>query len=308
VFDWPSEHTLPVPGIYNELARIAAAFPLSPHPARAVNPRREDDAIMIPLQAGPYSEHDSVVVLDVQGTPDVAIAPTISALSGIFIDMLPLSIGSDREGVEVRYTLDGGDPRHDSPIAGTNKPLMIRETCQVRAACFRGERRVSPVATRPFERVTPRPDDQVGTIEPGLLAQVFVWDTGDIQSVEAFKDLFAIEAKPVSDFNTQHVQPRERHWGARWQGLIRVPKTGVYEFSVGSDDGSRLWIGDTMVVDNDLPHSFKVERGLIALEAGLHPIRLEFFENWGGFDLRVTWREIGHPERVVGAANLVHEP
>jgi hypothetical protein len=81
----------------------------------------------------------------------------------------------------------------------------------------------------------------------------------------------------------------------------------VYRFSLASDDGSRLWIADQLVVSNDGPHSFKQESGEVALAIGFHAIRVEFFENWGGFDLKVMWtrpdgvREVISPDKLYGA-------
>jgi alpha-L-fucosidase len=306
VFNWPADSVLVIPGIFNELARVAAAFPLSPHPARAVDPRRIGDSIQVPLTGGPYSDHDSVVVLDVLGSPDIAIPPTISAAADIFIESLPITLSTTRDGVQIHYTLDGSDPTADSPIAAA--PVALERSATVRAACFRDGRVVSPITSREFRRVSPQPAVTPAQTAPGVLAKVFTWDTGDIQSVEALASMQAISETVVSDFSLKALQPREKHWGVVHRGYLRVPKTAVYEFTTGSDDGSRLWIGDTLVVDNDLPHSFKAERGVIALEAGLHPIRVAFFENWGGFDLRITWRTLGENERAIGASDLLHEP
>ena len=77
---------------------------------------------------------------------------------------------------------------------------------------------------------------------------------------------------------------------------------------MGSDDGSRLWIGDQLVVDNDGPHSFKVEGGEIALAQGFHEITVAFFENWGGFDLKVYWSEPGGKRELIPSDRLYWMP
>ena len=51
---------------------------------------------------------------------------------------------------------------------------------------------------------------------------------------------------------------------------------------IDRDDGSRLWIGDELVVDNDGLHGMVERTGSIALLQGKHPIRIAFFENGGG--------------------------
>lgn len=71
---------------------------------------------------------------------------------------------------------------------------------------------------------------------------------------------------------------------------LTVPADGTYAFRLTSDDGSKLWIGDTLVVDNDGLHGVEGRDGTIALTAGMHPLRLEHFERGGGQQLTLAWR------------------
>lgn len=43
-----------------------------------------------------------------------------------------------------------------------------------------------------------------------------------------------------------------------------------------------MYIGGQLIVDNDGSHSSKVEKGVTVLEAGQHPIRIEYFDDYGG--------------------------
>lgn len=78
-------------------------------------------------------------------------------------------------------------------------------------------------------------------------------------------------------------------FGLDFRGALEVPADGEYTFWVGSDDGSRLFLGDVCVVDNDGAHSMSTKSGEIELAAGLHPLRLTYFEQGGGEGLDVTW-------------------
>lgn len=306
VFDWPEDGQLLVPGLFNDPVGNLGAFTLPAKPVRTMPVGRQGDSLRIAVGKLSDVRPSTTVVLDLSGEPDIAIPPTITALAEIFIDSLPVSLSSRRTNVQLRYTLDGSEPTAESPIA--TAPVTLDRSATVRAACFRDDKQVSPIVQREFRRVSPRPAAAASAaVKPGLSAQVHTFDA-DIQSVVSLEQLPAIRAAVVPDLDLKQIQPREKHWGVVYRGFLRVPKTAVYEFTTGSDDGSCLWIGDTLVVDNDKPHSFKAERGVIALEAGLHPIRVAFFENWGGFDLRVTWRELGGPDRAIGAADIAHEP
>ena len=65
-------------------------------------------------------------------------------------------------------------------------------------------------------------------------------------------------------------------------GYVRVPESTVYTFYLTSDDGSELVIDGQIVVDNDGYHGTREQAGMIALEAGFHPITLRYFQASGG--------------------------
>ncbi len=82
-------------------------------------------------------------------------------------------------------------------------------------------------------------------------------------------------------------------------GWLEVPTASVWTLFTDSDDGSRLWIEDTLVVDNDGLHGMLERSGTIALAAGRHPVRVEFFENFGGAGLIVRWSSPGTPKATI---------
>ncbi|MDR7327407.1 family 16 glycoside hydrolase [Catenuloplanes niger] len=75
---------------------------------------------------------------------------------------------------------------------------------------------------------------------------------------------------------------------------LTAPSAGAYTFRLTSDDGSRLWIGDRLVIDHDGLHGVDPPKeGTIDLTAGVHPLRIEHFERDGGQELRLAWRTPG---------------
>lgn len=66
------------------------------------------------------------------------------------------------------------------------------------------------------------------------------------------------------------------------KGLINIPETGIYTFRLFSDDGSLLTVDGALVVDNDGAHSPYEKIGQKALEKGLHPVELRYFDHNGG--------------------------
>ena len=82
----------------------------------------------------------------------------------------------------------------------------------------------------------------------------------------------------------------------------------MYEFSLSSDDGSSLSIGDQVVVDNDGLHGALERLGMVALRAGPHALTIRYFQAGGGADLRLRVRVGAGPWREVPRAWLSHRP
>ncbi len=81
------------------------------------------------------------------------------------------------------------------------------------------------------------------------------------------------------------VADRKDQFGIRFESYLPIDTAGTYTFRLGSDDGSRLVIDEQEVVRVDGIHAMQFKNGKIQLEAGIHRIRIEYFENAGGEEL-----------------------
>jgi hypothetical protein len=97
---------------------------------------------------------------------------------------------------------------------------------------------------------------------------------------------------------------RSDNVGAVYTGWFLAPASALYTFFTNSDDGSRLWIGNQLVVDNDGLHGMVEREGTIGLQPGYHPIRIEFFEGGGGAGLIVSRQQQGQAKGVIPGASL----
>ncbi|BCB75885.1 hypothetical protein GCM10022251_54680 [Phytohabitans flavus] len=74
---------------------------------------------------------------------------------------------------------------------------------------------------------------------------------------------------------------------------IDIPAAGAYTFRLTSDDGSRLYIDDALVVDHDGLHGATPKDGTVTLTEGYHALRVEHFEAGGGQQLTLSWQPPG---------------
>lgn len=111
---------------------------------------------------------------------------------------------------------------------------------------------------------------------------------------------------PVESGNVTNVDlgPRNREddYAFQFTGYINVPTDGTYTFYTSSDDGSRLQIGTTTVVNNDGLHSTVEASGAIGLRSGKHAVTITFFEHLGGATLTASYAGPGIAKQLIPAS------
>ncbi len=80
-------------------------------------------------------------------------------------------------------------------------------------------------------------------------------------------------------------------FSARWVGNFDFPQDGYYRFNGKMDDGVRVWVDDTLVVDQwksdgRWPNKFQV---VPYIKAGKHQVKVEYHESYGTAAIQVNW-------------------
>jgi alpha-L-fucosidase len=297
VFDWPQAGALLVPGIYNEAKQ---AYLLADENRSSLVVERKEDALQISVSAPAPDSINAVIVLDIIGKPDVSEPPLIKAENEMFIDEIEIEIVADMENVTKHYTLDGTTPTINSPLV--TGPIILKESTVVSARNFRDGKAVSGTRQKSFSKVDGAPALEINEVKPEIKYAYF---EGDWDYIPNFEKMPALKTGIISSFE---YSPRENeeHFGFSFTGFIKIPKDGVYHFFTKSDDGSLLFIGEKMVVDNDGLHGAYEQEGDIALRAGFHSIKVAFFEKTGGDFLEVSWKGPGFEKQIIPASVLFH--
>ena len=102
------------------------------------------------------------------------------------------------------------------------------------------------------------------------------------------------------------VRESDDYFALRFFGFVHVPTNGIYTFYSDSDDGSKIFIHDKLVVDNDYTHGMTEVSGQIALKKGKHPIKVLFFQGEGGKGLEVSFSGPETPKMIVPEEILFH--
>jgi len=97
---------------------------------------------------------------------------------------------------------------------------------------------------------------------------------------------------------------RDNSYAMLYTGFVTVPADGQYTFTTGSDDGSKLYIGSTLVVDNDGMHAYQERTGAIGLKAGTHAITISYVQGGGGQNLYVAYEGAGRGRQTLTTSVL----
>jgi hypothetical protein len=94
---------------------------------------------------------------------------------------------------------------------------------------------------------------------------------------------------PRQDFRAGFpgVSRRTEGFAIDYTGKFWIEKPGKYKFVLTSDDGSRLYIDDHIVVDNDGVHPVATKESAVELTGGVHRIRVSYFQG-PGFELALV--------------------
>ncbi|MCP4172269.1 MAG: c-type cytochrome, partial [Fuerstiella sp.] len=126
-------------------------------------------------------------------------------------------------------------------------------------------------------------------VEPNLTFEYF---EGSWQKLPDFNALTPTATGAAAGFDVSAAARKER-FGLRFRAFLHIATGGEYEFWLGSDDGSRLLIDGTTVIDVDDIHPHTTKNARQELSSGVHSVVVEYFEAGGEESLNVEFKGPG---------------
>jgi hypothetical protein len=81
-------------------------------------------------------------------------------------------------------------------------------------------------------------------------------------------------------------------YSVRWQGDWSFAAAGTYRFVVQADDGIRLWVDGVLLIDKWIDQASTTYTVDQQLPAGLHRVKVEYYENEGAAVVSVQWAQV----------------
>ena len=136
----------------------------------------------------------------------------------------------------------------------------------------------------------------------------YTYYEGNWSELPDFSKLQSHSTGEISNISLE-MNHRKDQFGVRFQTYLHLEKEGEYTFFLKSDDGSRLIIGEQMVIDNDEIHGVVEKQGKRKLGKGVHSLKVDYFEASGGEEVSLEIQGPGIKRgSIISYCSLTPEP
>ena len=219
------------------------------------------------------------------------LKPIISLTDKYFSDFIVISLTSHTPKAELRYTIDGSEPGLKS-LLYKNK-FKINESVTLKVRAFKKGHKPSEIISSKYKKVK---------LGEGVEYRYYL---GKFGSTPNYLYIIPDKIQTINQFRLEDIKNVATHYAVLMMGSINVKKSGEYTFYCGSNDGSRLSINNTEIIENDGGHGYQEKEAKIYLEKGIHRVEVRYFQTGGGQELKISWKSTWFGKREVTTEDLL---
>ena len=217
-------------------------------------------------------------------------------------EMNPMVMISADPGSTIRYTTDGTEPGQQSALY--TGIFGVDKTSAVKAKAFSDQLLPSSVASAKVVKYEWMNPVKLNASKPGIAYKYYEPD----KEINIGSSLTApLINSGVAEKISLSKKQRTYKFAFEFSGFIKIDKNAVYDFFTISDDGSKLFIDDMEIVDNDGEHGSIEKTGRAALKKGFHKIKILYFDSGGGNELKVMMGMEGGIKEEISPRMLFHK-
>jgi predicted alpha/beta superfamily hydrolase len=197
-------------------------------------------------------------------------------MNGMLLKDKPIRIFVNGSYPELRYTVDGSEPERTSPRIDQSISLSGPAQLIVKSFSASGKYDKMTEGRFPIGAALPSVPEPEKVSSGGLKYSFY---EGSWEKLPDFKDLKPVKTGITdSTFNVNGL-PKKTNFACLFEGYFEIVKDGYYIFALVSKDGSKMFLGDILILDNDGVHSTpSVQSFVLPLEKGFYPVRVEYFQ------------------------------
>ncbi|MBK8848211.1 MAG: hypothetical protein IPO27_17420 [Bacteroidetes bacterium] len=183
------------------------------------------------------------------------------------------------------------------------KPFSVDGACTISARCFKNGILPGAVVNQKIDSY--KWHNAIATFvmpKQGLLYKAYELESDSVNDLQHSKAIKTGECKIIS----LNDSTRSLNFGLEFEGFFNATKDAVYTFYLTSDDGSVLWMDGEVLIDNDGLHGDVEKSNRIALQKGLHRIKVAFAQAGGAATLKLLYSTGKQSPKEIEAENLFH--
>jgi hexosaminidase len=192
-------------------------------------------------------------------------------------------------GAQVYYTIDGYTPNETSTLYQNPFKVYVPkgEMRPVKSIVITPTGKRSAVTTTLlYNRDTLNSVDASNIKNKGAIKYYYV--PGKFKNTLEIDTNLATKKGEVSQIALNKITGKAREYGLVFSGFFNVNENANFEFSLFSDDGSRLYIDNELIIDNDGKHARYESSAGVLLKEGYHQIKVLYFDDGPGSTLQVS--------------------
>ncbi len=218
------------------------------------------------------------------------VTPEITPPHSFFHESVNITLNCATPEAEIRYSLDETIPFKDWSVYTNPFELKRSGTLNVRAV-----------------KDGYSQSEKAGSINelmPRKNGVQYKYYLGHWDKLPDLLELKPAQTGVVKQFALKEIETRNFDYALIMIGFITIKKAGNYTFYCGSNDGSKLYIDNKPLIDNDNYHGFIEISEDIYLSKGIHQIEVRYFQQGGSQSLKVSWQGEGFEKRELYSGDL----
>lgn len=190
------------------------------------------------------------------------------------------------------YTLDGSEPTEKSLLY--TKPFYVSNSSILNVRAISKNALPSAIVNFPVKVYDWNEAAQPNDLKQGIKFCAFELMPDSVNDIDLQNPVKTGITNTISVSEATRVE----NYGLLYEGYIKIADDAVYGFYLSSDDGSKLWIDNNVLIDNDGMHSEEERKGSIALKKGYHHFKVAFVQGSGDAVLNLLY-SLGNKSKKV---------
>jgi len=196
--------------------------------------------------------------------PQISPQDTIVAIG----DRILVNLECQTAEAVIHFRTDGREVNSTSPVY--TGPFFVSKSSFVRTRAFRKDYHPSVAKSVYYDFIDPEKN--------GLTWRLY---RGVFSVLPDFNNLKPEKSGRADRISLAGLDIPEQEFALIFTGQIEISTEGEYIFYTSSNDGSRLYIDNMLIVENDGEHGAKEKSGQIRLSPGRHRISVSYFQSGG---------------------------